>query len=162
MCLFTIYLLPAFIALIVIDVASRPKTLGLISYRTTCGDDTKDVKKNPLSLTAVIKCLAMFIAEKIHHWKSGRPMQVNGIFHSIEKSHVISIYIYIYIIVLYNTQDLHCVFTDWCCFLVLVVVVLVIVFIVLVVLLSVLLVVVVDVGQWWYFKNQIEDNVFLR
>ena len=32
--------------------------------------------------------------------KSGRPMQVNGAFHSIEKSRVINIYIYTYVYVI--------------------------------------------------------------
>ena len=57
----------------------------------------KDVNRrqnNLLSLTAVIICLAtVYYLKIIHSRKSGRPMQVNGTFHSIEESRLIIVII---------------------------------------------------------------------
>ena len=64
--------------------------LGLISYRTTCVVVWQK-KINPLSLTAVIICLATVNYQKIiHHPKLWRPTQVNEVFNSFEKSCVIN------------------------------------------------------------------------
>jgi hypothetical protein len=57
---------------------------GAVKLPDYLRSDTKDV--NPLSLTAVIICLATINYQKIiHRRKSGRPIQVNEAFHGIEK-----------------------------------------------------------------------------
>ena len=64
----------------------QPNALGLTNYRTICGVIWKTWKKT-LSLTAVITCLATVNYQKIiDRRKLGRPMQMNGAFHSIKKS----------------------------------------------------------------------------
>jgi hypothetical protein len=96
-CVFTIYSLPAFVVLISREIVRQRRWSRLATedawvdkltdYLRSCTTE----KQYPLSLTAVIICLAMVNYQKIiHHRKFRRPMQVNVAFNSIEESRVIN------------------------------------------------------------------------
>ena len=73
---------------------ARCPLVGVVWSQSSTGYQRRESEaKNPLSLTAVIICLAKINYHKIiERQKSGRPMQVNGAFYSIEKSRVICRY----------------------------------------------------------------------
>ena len=101
-CLFRIYLFPAFVELISREIVRQRRwrhlqrnTLGLMSYRTTCRvilkTGVRDKKFTFLDSGRYMLSNGHYW-KIIHHRKSGWPMQVNGAFHSIEKSCVIIYY----------------------------------------------------------------------
>ena len=89
---------------------ARCPLVGVVWSQSSTGYQRRESEaKNPLSLTAVIICLAKVNYHKIiERQKSGRPMQVNGAFYSIEKSRVIIASMTWLFSMLWNSTDQHC------------------------------------------------------